>query len=382
MNLNNTKTKLISVLKRQGFTYENGTININGKSKSNLRSINKTAVDHLLKKNKQLIIEHDEEFISKYIANGNEINPSLIRPKLVYFDSLDKEKNNLFNWVKLHWSIPISAGYGRRLRYLVFDEYNNKLIGIIGLADPVYALKDRDSYIGWGNKTKAKNLRYIMDGFVIGAVPPYSLILGGKLVASLIASKQVADDFYKKYKNQKSLISGRKFDGKLVAVTTSSAFGKSAMYDRIKIPNGPEFLHVGWSKGSGEFQFSNGEYKKLLEIAKITNKNIGKNSLWGSGPRNKRVVIRSALRELGLSQKLLYHGIKRELFLVPLCKNWKEVLTSRNKQLRPLENSTGYISNYIINRWMIPRTERDKSYYKFNASSYSLIPFTLKNSSG
>ena len=372
MNLNYTRTKLISVLKKQGFAYEDGTITINGKSKSNLRNINKTAVDYLLKKNKKFIIEHDKEFISKYIANGDEINPSLIKPKLVYFDSLDKEKNNLFNWVKLHWSIPISAGYGRRLRYLVFDEYNNKLIGIIGLADPVYALKDRDSYIGWDKKTKAKNLRCIMDGFVIGAVPPYSLILGGKLVASLIASKQVADDFNKKYKNQKSLISGRKFNGKLVAVTTSSAFGKSAMYDRIKIPNGPEFLHVGWSKGSGEFQFSNGEYKRLLEIAKITNKNIGKNSLWGSGPRNKRVVIRSALRELGMSQKLLYHGIKRELFLVPLYKNWKEILIGKNKILRPIKNNTSYISEYILKRWVVPRSNRDYRYKNFSKIEYSL----------
>ena len=382
MNKEYIKTKLISVLEKQGFNYNKGMIEIKGKSKRTLRRLNKTAVDHLLQKNKELIKRYDKEFISKYIANGNEIDPISIRPKLVAFDSLDNEKNNLFNWVKLHWSIPISAGYGRRLRYLVFDDYNDKLVGIIGLADPVYALRDRDSYIGWDNKTKERNLRHIMDGFVIGAVPPYSLILGGKLIASLIASKQVSDDFYKKYKGQKSLISGREFNGKLIALTTSSAFGKSAMYDRIRIPNGPEFLHVGWSKGSGEFQFSNGEYKNLLSIAKRNKHDIEKNKLWGEGPRNKRVVIRSALKELGLSQKLLYHGIKRELFLVPLYKNWKEFLNDNTKKLKPIENNTEYISNYIINRWMVPRSERNKNYYTFNASSYSLIPFTSKNSCG
>ena len=318
------------------------------------------------------IQKYDNYFVSKYIADGIAIRPDKIKPKLVNFDSGDAEYSNLFKWVKLHWSIPISAGYGRRLRYLVIDEYNGKLIGIIGLADPVYALKDREKFIGWTNRRKAKNLRHIMDGFVIGAVPPYSTILGGKLVASLIASNKVAEDFYKKYNNTTSLISERKFNGKLIAITTSSAFGVSAMYDRIKIPNGPQFFHVGWSKGSGEFQFSNGEYQNLFNMTKNLQYS-GKNQKWGSGPRNKRIVVREALKELGMSQKLLYHGIRRELFLVPLAKNWKELLRNKHKRFQYLNNNVDYVSSFMIKRWMIPRAEKDSSYRKFKADSYSLL---------
>lgn len=367
-----TKYKLISLLRAQGFVYNKGILRPKNYTKPSFRRLNNFAVNHLLLKNKEFIQKYDKYFISEYIANGNEIKSEEISPKLVCFDSKNKKESNLFNWVKLHWSIPISAGYGRRLRYLVIDEYNNKLIGIIGLADPVYALKDRDCFIGWNSKTKANNLKHIMDGFVIGAVPPYNLILSGKLVSSLITSNKVSQDFRNKYRGKKSLISRKTFDGKLLAVTTSSAFGKSSMYDRIKIPNGPEFFHVGWTKGSGEFHFSNGEYKNLSMLAKKS-EYTGKNIKWGTGPRNKRVVIRGALKTLGLSNDLLYHGIKRELFLAPLVKNWKQILLEQNKNSKPLKNDVKYISSYMLNRWVIPRSERDETYKSFNNSSYSLL---------
>ena len=35
----------------------------------------------------------------------------------------------------------------------------------------------------------------MMDGYVVGAVPPYNMLLAGKLVTSLIASREVADVF-------------------------------------------------------------------------------------------------------------------------------------------------------------------------------------------
>lgn len=367
-----TKTKILAVLKKQGFSYNNGKLVIKIDSKEGLRNLNTMAVHHLLEKKKEFIEKRDEFFVTKYIANGNEIEPDKIKPKLIYVNSEDKEKNDLFNWVKLHWSIPISAGYGRRLRYLVMDDHAKKLIGIIGLADPVYALRARDSFIGWDTKTKNNNLRHIMDGFVIGSVPPYSLILGGKLVASLIASDKVSKDFHKKYSGKKSIISGRKFNGKLVALTTSSAFGKSSMYDRIKIPEGPEFVHVGWTKGSGEFHFSNGEYKNLFGLAKKL-KIKGKNKKWGKGPRNKRVVVCGALKKLGMPKALLYHGIERELFLIPLAENWKEILSGKQKNIKRVNNRIDYISSYMIKRWIIPRSIRDDKYKLYKNYYYSLL---------
>jgi hypothetical protein len=111
----------------------------------------------------------------------------------------DTWQSDLFRLAGLSWSVPVSAGFGRRLRYLVWDDSNEKLIGIIALGDPVFNLKVRDELIDWTSKDRAKRLVNIMDAYVLGAVPPYNFLLGGKLVASLIRTKEVRDDFAKKY---------------------------------------------------------------------------------------------------------------------------------------------------------------------------------------
>ena len=53
-------------------------------------------------------------------------------------------EGDLFRAATLLWSVPVSRGYGRRMRYLVMDESNNKLIGLFALGDPVFNLKSRD----------------------------------------------------------------------------------------------------------------------------------------------------------------------------------------------------------------------------------------------
>jgi hypothetical protein len=109
----------------------------------------------------------------------------------------DTEDELLFRYARLHGSIPISAGYGRRLRFLVFDERNGKLIGLFGLGDPVFALGPRDAWVGWDAPAKRERLRHVVDAFVLGAVAPYARLLCSKLVALLITSNEVREGFIK-----------------------------------------------------------------------------------------------------------------------------------------------------------------------------------------
>ena len=120
------------------------------------------------------------------IANGDEVDPANIRPELLEARS-DARTGDLFRFASLLWSIPVSQGYGRRLRYLVKDRANGKLIGIFALGDPVFNLRVRDEWIGWNQAERRERLVNLMDAYVVGAVPPYAELLGGKLVASLIA---------------------------------------------------------------------------------------------------------------------------------------------------------------------------------------------------
>jgi hypothetical protein len=63
----------------------------------------------------------------------------------------------------LTWAVPVSNGFGRRLRYLVWDRNNNKLIGLIAIGDPVFNLSVRDKLIGWTVKDRGERLVNILD---------------------------------------------------------------------------------------------------------------------------------------------------------------------------------------------------------------------------
>ena len=365
----NLRWMILSHLTKIGFMItDNGQLSL-PEDKSYVRKAHQAAVSISINKNRHMIQKHESQFIDKYIIDGKSLDVTKIEPRFVI---VDKENTNLFNWVKLHWSIPISAGYGRRLRYIVKDNTNGAVIGIIGLADPVFGIKDRDALIGWTRETRGEMLRNVMDAFVLGAVPPYSLVLGGKLIASLLAAPRIRSDFKNKYKGKRSRISGRIFDGKLALICTTSAFGKSSVYDRIKIYNGPEMLHAGWSSGSGEFHLFSDFYDQLTTLVKEEVKQR-KNPLWGTGVRNKRVVISAALDKLNLPRELLYHNVKRELFAMPLGIHSFEFLRGETKHVGYYNIKQHEIVDFVKNRWMIPRSMRNASYLEFKREQYSLL---------
>jgi Domain of unknown function (DUF4338) len=78
----------------------------------------------------------------------------------------------------------------------------DKLIGIIALTDPVFNLTVRDSLIGWSSKDRKQRLAFMLDAHVLGAVPPYNTLLGGKLVACLVRSTDVRDIFRAKSRTE------------------------------------------------------------------------------------------------------------------------------------------------------------------------------------
>ena len=142
-----------------------------------------------------------------FFADGSEIDPARIKLALrpVKSDTLEAD---IFRVATMTWSVPVSVGFGRRMRYLVWDEAHDRLVGVIALGDPVYNLSVRDDAIGWTVHDRAERLVGLLDAYVLGAVPPYNLLLGGKAVACLIRSRDVFDDFAAKYSKAVGVISG------------------------------------------------------------------------------------------------------------------------------------------------------------------------------
>lgn len=365
------RSRLIRSLRNQGFRIRNGAVLPPRElSKSRIRELHGTSVHHRVERAKDGLVRKEQDLIER-IANGNQVVPSLVSPRLVEVEP-ESEDELLFRYASLHWSIPVSSGYGRRLRFLVVDGQNDKLIGLIGLGDPVYSLGPRDEWIGWTPSDRKKRLGNVMDAFVLGAVPPYSFLLCGKLVAMLAASDTIRLAFKRKYGGTRSVISRKVHDGRLALVTTASALGRSSIYNRLRFEDRLLYQSVGFTKGSGEFHFSNGLYSALTDFADKHCKPTAKKRRWGTGFRNRREVIKKCLPVLGLSSDWVYHGIEREVFAIPLARNSREFLRGEHERLRWYNQPEAQMFEYFRDRWMLPRARWDERYRSFDRDNYRL----------
>ncbi len=360
-------------LQRQGFEISaGGRLRTPEGGKEVARALHKEAVHARVERAREGLARH-EECLLGYLANGDDVEPAAIRPSLREVVA-KSEDELLFRYARLHWSIPVSAGYGRRVRFIVFDEANGKLMGLFGLGDPVFALGPRDQWIGWDRTGRKERLRNVMDAFVVGAVPPYSQLLGGKLIGMLMTSTEVMEAFSRKYAEGVTLIRGRQADGRLALITTSSALGRSSIYNRLTMDGQELFISTGFTLGSGEFHLSNGVYKDLLAFARQTGEPSAKDQSWGTGWRSRREVLRRVLPQLGLSRELIYHGVRREVFAVPLAQNAREFLCGEHDELHGSRPPAAELFDYFRSRWLLPRAQRDQSFRAVRSSSYRLWP--------
>ena len=362
---------IVESLENQGFRVQGREIlPPSNLDKQKLRELHAIAVQHRIERAKKRLHRYESELLQR-LAVGAKVVPEYIRPRLVEVQP-GSEDELLFRYASLHWSIPVSSGYGRRIRFLVLDEQNEKLIGLFGLGDPVFSLATRDKWVGWDKKTQRENLHHVMDAFVLGAVPPYSFLLCGKLIAMLVASNEVRDTFKRKYERRCSVIRERPLDGRLALITTTSALGRSSIYNRLRYGERLLYHSVGFTRGSGEFHFANGLYDTILQYAMHYCEPTAKQARWGTGFRSRREVVKKCLAKIGLSSEWLYHGIQREIFVIPLARNTQPFLQGRHAEIVWFDQSTAHLFAWFRQRWLLPRARRDTRYMDFMPSSYQL----------
>lgn len=112
-----------------------------------------------------------------------------------------------------------------------------------------------------------------------------------------------------------------------------SALGRSSIYNRVQYIDRQLFVHLGFTRGSGEFHFANGDYQCLYRYAIRYCEATERKRQWGNGFRNRREVIRKCLSRLSLPRAWLRHGIEREVFAVPLARNTRQFLRGEHSKL-------------------------------------------------
>lgn len=314
-------------------------------------------------------LESESKFITaqwpmlrRYFASGTDIDPAAIKPELELIES-DSWQSNLFRLAALTWSVPVSQGYGRRMRFLVWDRHNDKLIGLIALGDPVFNLSVRDKYIAWSSNDRKQRLVGMLDAFVLGSLPPYNRLLGGKLIAALIRSTEVRDAFRTRYHDTKGIISKKRKHAELVAVTTTSALGRSSVYNRVRLGSITYLQPLGYTEGWGHFHVPESIFADVRAYLRRRRHAYAKGFKFGDGPNWRLRALRLAMSMIGLRPELLRHGVKREVFIAELATNARAILKGTRK--RPKYDdllSVAEIAALAKERWIVPRAERCPDY--------------------
>lgn len=356
------RRKIRRHLRELGFhKTDEGRLEINGSGKDVIRALHSSQRDERLAANADFIARRAPELL-RHFASGSQVNPAAITPVLerVY---ADKWQADLFRLASLTWSVPVSNGFGRRLRYLVWDAHNDKLIGLIAIGDPVFNLSVRDNLIGWNVHERSARLVNVMDAYVLGALPPYSALLGGKMVACLVRSRDVYDDFARTYGGTVGIISGEEKKARLLAVTTASSMGRSSVYNRLKLDGVPYFNSIGYTSGWGHFHIPDSLFLELRDYLRSIGHRYADLHRFGQGPNWRLRTTRAALEALGFKDDLLRHGINREVFICNLAANAMKFLRTGDghPDLSSLL-SVRKVAELAVERWILPRAHRRPEY--------------------
>ena len=344
---------VLEELETLGFEWQEGKLCLpEGQTKALARRLHEPAKRVELERRQDWLLRNLPRYIP-FFADGHEVEPEMIRPMLLEVE--EKWQHELFRIARLTWSLPYSKGFGRRLAYLVIDQYNGKLIGILRLQSPPLSFPTRDRLFDYPDGRKTELVNQTMDIQTLGALPPYNRLLGGKLVAMVATSNEVRTAYRRKYKDRETEMEGRVLPAHLVALTTTSAFGRSSIYNRLRYHSGAIAESLGYTEGYGSFHLLR-LYPLFREF--LESRGVSTRGGYGTGPRRKWQTMVRALSRLGFSSDLLKHGVKREAFLFPLIHNLTEYMTGQDNEPGFRELPFEALVAYWRERWLLGRVER------------------------
>jgi hypothetical protein len=247
--------------------------------------------------------------------NGDSIDT--LKPKVVIIGKVEEDRENYRLWKIYRHFLTLgecNPSPARVIHFFVIDETTNKIIGIGNLVSDFFTLAPRDNFIGWTiEQRKNGALNNVAIGATIVPVQPFGYnFLGGKLVACLITSQVIRDEWKRRY-NQT-----------LVGMTTTSLYGAFSMYDRIpcwkalgettgRVSIVPEkAIESFWRRWFRKQQAD--EYEKLCSI---------------STTNQKARITRSMFSTVGLNPSDYNHNHKRGIYFSEFYQNAKDFLCGR-----------------------------------------------------
>ena len=336
-----------------------------GDSKDHIRSMHEAA-------RQRHLADHEKwtrnawRLRQRFFVNGADLKPEAVSPRLMQV--VNTQQQDIFRLARYTWSLPYSRGYGRRLRFLIVDAgHDNAVMAILGLQSPPLDFPLRDQEIDYLPGCKVEMVNQTMDMYTLGAVPPYNHLLAGKLAVYAAASREVREAYQNRYSEAVTQIEGRILPAHLVMLTTTSAFGRSSLYNRVRYQDREVAQRLGETTGYGNVRLNAvrdiyPQIKKfLIQEGYEDRMGFGK-----GGPKEAWRNITQVMQMLGIKgDNALHHGIKREAWAVPLAGNTWEYLSGQSQQPAYYQESFDELAQYWRERWMLPRSTRNSDWHNW-----------------
>jgi uncharacterized protein DUF4338 len=299
--------------------------------------------------------------IEKYLIDGKNIDIDKIDPQIIEVRE-GTLYETIFKWWNLvWWSLPYERAYGRQMRFVVWDRYHDAPIGLIGLQSPILSWSVRDKKLGIAVDERDYWVNQSMSAQRLGALPPYNYLLGGKLVASLMTTNLIRQRFARKYEGKKTVLQGRQLPARLLFLTTTGAYGKSSVYNKIKINDEAVSQFIGYTQGSGSFHIPNDLFEDFVKYLQRRHYDVKRG--YGGGPSKKMRLINDTMDLLGISNGS-EHGIRRAVYLFPMVKNLEGVIQNNQEPIWHHRTVKG-IADYWKENWAKTRIKTRKEYLEF-----------------
>ena len=248
-----------------------------------------------------------------------------IKPIVVPVEQGNPKANDAWTVTRrLIHTMEFTANPGRNIKFYVKDEVTDKILGVISLGSDVISVKVRDEFIGWTKENRIEDglLNHTAIATTICSTQPFGYnFLGGKLIAAMVTSKNVRNEWEKIYGQ------------KLVGFTTTSLYGIQSMYNGI-----PHWKGLGETSGRIGLKPDDEYYDKWHDWIKENRADEYKKKIQSKGGKSgpvtgiKQRILSIIMNEMGLSSSKYEHGYNRGVFFAEIYDNTKDFLKGKIKE--------------------------------------------------
>lgn len=256
-----------------------------------------------------------------------------IRVKLVEVQT-DKQME-MFNMVgHLTSSMPQYKIPGCISRILVMDANSESVLGILQFTADTLNSPAKLNYLDMTVKFKQHIRRHSANMTTCVPVQPFGFnFCGGKLLAMLAFSNECYNILYKRTKRP------------IAMIVTTSIHGKSIQYSRLK-----QLKYIGLTEGFGTGHIP----PRLVDLCAAFARKRG----FKVKRASKYTLLRYVLRQIGLNENHLHHGIRRGIYMGVTSSTSKSFLKQDTSEIQVDKlASAEEITEFWKSRWAKRRYE-------------------------